>query len=507
MVGPVVGEVGGLTLEQLQSRLAFQIAHTRSPGATWGIEVVSVASGKTLFSTNANRLFIPASNTKLFTAALALDGLGSTQRVSTRLLAAGLPDADGRLKGGLWIRGEGDRTLSGRFQGGGWKGGIEPVVAAIRTAGVKRIEGDLIAFGAVFRGPPYGKGWNWDDLSGSDAPAVSALTFNNNCFRITLVPGAQSGQPAILRADPPWIVQSTPAGDPPLVSLVNHATTAMTNRETILQLDRPPGSHRVEVTGSIAADDGPETFDITVPSPPAYFLRAVREGLAAAGIEVAGRLRVPGEESESPGAEDGSGLIRPALQELAVVPSPPVSVRVREMMKSSDNLHAQLLLLCVGSRTRASKEGLPTETTDAAGLRAMDQFLARVGLRRTEYYFEEGSGLSRKNVITPHAVVQLLIEMNHHRAAKEWKESLPVGGVDGTLKSRFTGPPTNGNVRAKTGSLSHVAALSGYLTTVTGEPLAFSILVNQYIPDGQGSARREIDELVELLAEFHPRPE
>jgi D-alanyl-D-alanine carboxypeptidase/D-alanyl-D-alanine-endopeptidase (penicillin-binding protein 4) len=222
---------------------------------------------------------------------------------------------------------------------------------------------------------------------------------------------------------------------------------------------------------------------------------------------VTGRVRIPGEAPESPGVEEGSGVVRPVLQELAAVPSPPVSVRVREMMKASDNLHAQLLLLGVGSRTKALKEGLQDETTDAAGLRAMDQFLARVGLRRTEYFFEEGSGLSRKNVVTPHAVVQLLMHMNRHPSAKEWRDSLPVGGVDGTLKSRFTTAPTKGNVRAKTGSLRHVAALSGYVTTLTGEPLAFSILVNQYIPDGQGSARREIDELVQLLAGFQPRPE
>ena len=483
------------TLTELQSRLATRLAASRAPGAAWGIEVVSLTSGKVWFATNASRLFVPASNTKLFTGALALDQLGTNHQAITHLLTTAPLDGSGRLEGDLWVRGEGDSMLAGRYRGGGWKRGIQPVVEAVKKAGVKHIDGGLLAEVSAFRGPAVGSGWNWEDLSGSDAPAVSPLTFNNNCVRISVSPGAAVGRSATIRTDPPWATVSSSAGDPPLMVMASRVTTMETNRETGLHWEITPGSPRITVSGSISIDAGVEVNEVPVISPAAYFLRALREGLAAEGIEVAGRLRVPAEEPEW---DLGHGL--PVWRtELGTVVSPPLPVRLREMMKPSDNLHAQLLLLSVGAHARPAAGSLHAETTEAAGIRAMEGFLGGLGLRRTEFFLEEGSGLSRKNAVSPHAVVTLLTRMHRHPARREWIESLPVGGVDGSLKLRFTQAPLKGNVRAKTGSLQHVAALSGYVTTVAGEPLAFSILVNEFLGESGASARREIDSIVELL--------
>ena len=483
------------TVADLRERLSARLAASRAPGATWGVEVVSLASGKVWFATNASRLLVPASNTKLFTGALALDQLGPQFQAATHLLTTAPLDASGRLEGDLWIRGEGDSLLSGRFRGGGWKRGIEPVVDAVKKAGVTRIEGGLVAEVSAFRGPAVGSGWNWEDLSGSDAPGVSPLTFNNNCVRISLAPGNAVGRLATVRVDPPWAAVASGAGDAPLVVVSSRVTTVATNRETRLRWEVIPGFPRITVSGFIAMEGGVEVNDVPVVSPAAYFLRAVREGLMAEGIEVTGGVRVPAEE---PDWDPARGL--PAWRaELGTAMSPALPVRLREMMKPSDNLHAQLLLLTVGARARPAAGFPPADSSEAAGVRALTGFLTGMGLKRTEYFFEEGSGLSRKNAVTPHAVVTLLTHMHRHPAAREWIESLPIGGVDGSLKSRFTQPPLKGNVRAKTGSLQHVASLSGYVSTATGEPLAFSILVNEFIGEGGASARREIDALVELL--------
>jgi D-alanyl-D-alanine carboxypeptidase/D-alanyl-D-alanine-endopeptidase (penicillin-binding protein 4) len=232
-----------------------------------------------------------------------------------------------------------------------------------------------------------------------------------------------------------------------------------------------------------------------------------RDALLKAGIPVTGSLRVLGSRDPT-----SPGLARAPWKEIAAVPSPTVGELVREMMKPSQNLYAQLLWLTVGvesgSGVQKGLAGVPLETTEEAGARALDGVLSAAGIASTEVRLEEGSGLSRKNLITPQATVRLLNYMARHRYADAWKASLPVGGVDGTLRQRFTQPGLKGNVRAKTGSLRNVAALSGYLTNSVGEPLAFSIIANNAVPVGGGpSAREQTDALVEQLARSAVREE
>jgi D-alanyl-D-alanine carboxypeptidase/D-alanyl-D-alanine-endopeptidase (penicillin-binding protein 4) len=187
--------------------------------------------------------------------------------------------------------------------------------------------------------------------------------------------------------------------------------------------------------------------------------------------------------------------------ELVSLTSPPASEVVREMVKSSQNLYAQLLWLAAGA-AGSDGNGMPAMTTDDQAATALGGFLRANGFVVNDVLLEEGSGLSRRNLATPRSLVHLLRGMSQHRCRDAWRQSFPVGGVDGTLARRFTRPPTLGNVRAKTGTLRYTGALAGYLTNAVGTPLAFSIMANGFVPTGDGpTVRDEIDRWVEILAQ------
>ena len=486
----------------LAPQLTTKIAASRLAGATWGAKVISLDTGKTLFATNATRLLVPASCTKLFTCALALDRLGADHRLATSLRSRQAPGADGTLPGNLLVVGGGDPTFTARLHKGRWENALAPLVTALKDAGVRRIAGDLVCDAGAFRGPPYGSGWEWDALSTKYGPVVSALTFNDNVVHLTAGPAAAIGQPVRLVLTPAFAIATNQTDGTPLVMLTNSALTVAKPRETSLRFDRLPGSTQIEVAGEIPVGGERVGEDVSVPSPARYFGCALREALAQAGITVAGGVRV----AETPTDADGSG------RELAAIPSPSVGDLVRETLKPSQNLYAQLLLLATGAETerhpRDPEKSRPRAiTTEAAGLRALEDFLKTAAIPKGEVLLQEGSGMARANLVTANALVQLLTHMSRHRAAQAWFDALPIGGVDGTLKARFTTAPTKGNVRAKTGTLDGVSALAGYVITAAGEHLAFAILVNNYAATGSSTARIEEDALVSLLAALNVRSE
>lgn len=495
------------TLPELQRSLATKLETTRLSGAHWGVEIVSLNSGKTLFATNATKLFVPASNTKLFTAALALDRLGADHRLATTLRVRESPDTNGTLKGDLSVGGGGDPTFTARLHGGKWEDALRALVGAVQAAGIKRINGDLVCDESAFRGPPYGSGWNWDDLGEKYAPAVSALTFNDNTLRLVVYPGRTAGEDTRVQIEPGFVAATIRPNETPIVLLRNRARTGAATNSATLSILRMPGSTELEIEGQLPAGGEAVSEEMSAPEPARYFGTALREALRKNGVAISGRVRVlTGRDRAENSINDAAWNI------VATVPSPTLGELVRETLKPSQNLYAQLLLLAVGAETERyprDKE-LPwprAATTEAAGLRALTMLLDEVGIAKGEAMFQEGSGLARGNLVTPDAVVRLLVFMNRHRWAQEWRDALPVGGVDGTLKARFTSGPARGNVHAKTGTLSGVCALSGYLSTAAGEPTAFSILVNNFGPGSAAEARAATDTLVELLAAFGGRSE
>ncbi len=475
---------GPPTLEAWRDQLLKRATEPRFAQAHWGIHVVSLETGRTLFSANGDKLFIPASTTKLFTGALALDRLGPDFRIRTSVYAAASPDRHGVLKGDLVLFGRGDPSFNVASAGGDLDQALKRLVEPLKATGVKVVTGDLVADESFFRGSHVGSGWEHDDLHWYYGAEASALGLNDNAVDVVIRPASRAG----LLAEA-FLFPSTR-----YLSLSNTVRTGPAGAVTRTEVQREKSSKRIGVRGSIAADSRPVTESISVPDPTAWFAWEFRHALERQGITVRGQTRVRDAEE----AQDGTNRVDAAV-ELAGTWSAPLSQLLPRMMKPSQNLQAQLWLLQVGAAQAPSGER--NSTSEAAGAQAMAAFVADMGIAAAEVRIHEGSGLSRHNLVTPRALTTLLEVMRRGPHAQVWLDSLPVAGVDGTLRSRMRGTPAERNVRAKTGSLSTVATLAGYLTTAAGEPVVFAFMLNHYAPGSQERLpRAELDDLAVLLA-------
>jgi D-alanyl-D-alanine carboxypeptidase/D-alanyl-D-alanine-endopeptidase (penicillin-binding protein 4) len=479
------------TVESLQSRITAVVAHPRYGSAAWGIKIVSLDTGKLIFAHNAEKYFSPASNAKLYTGALALARLGPDFRIRTSLYSAARPDATGTLKGDLLIYGRGDPTMAARLYGGNYAAGLEPLVERVAASGVRHVEGDLLADDSYFKGPPFGSGWQWDDLQAYYGAEVSALTINDNSLDLFVKPGARAGIPCQVTTGP---VTS-------YVTIMNRTQTGPKGSESRISIYRPVGENIIYVSGRLPIDAAGPGYQgsVAVHNPAGLFAALFKDALARRGITVKGRARVIDWKYREVTPVDFSKLI-----ELGFVESLPAKDIIREMMKPSQNLYAQLLLLQVGAARAYAAEAIETRaSTETIGLNAMTEFLSEVGVKKGDVLLEEGSGLSRADLITPNATVDLLKFMRGHKWADDYQASLPVAGVDGTLQNRMKGTVAAGNLRAKTGTLRYVNTLSGYVTTAAGERLAFSIMLNNYYNSDRGvSPREDIDSIAVMLAGF-----
>ena len=481
------GEPPASTLADLQNNLSAHISQPRFDAATWGVKVVSLDSGRTLFQNNPQKLFSPASNSKLYTVALGLDRLGSDFRIKTSLYATSKPTRSGVLKGDLILYGRGDPTINARIHSNDIFQALEPLVVGLTNAGIKRIDGNLVADESFFRGKPWGSGWAWDDLEYYYGAEISALTINDNTLLLHLKPGATVGSPCVLSLEPPL----------PMVRLENQTRTTAAGTRKDISLFRPLEDNIVYVSGEIPSGEPAYTEDVTMREPARMFLWFFKEALARHGIKIRGKLQVPGPFNPAAKTKAPSNCI-----ELGSLDSLPMREIAREIMKPSQNLYTDLLLAQVGEKTRSSDTPADT-TSEALGIRELNKFLREIGIRKGDVLFEEGSGLSRNNLTTPNATVGLLQFMSRHKCADAYRDALPIAGVDGTLRRRMKDTAAAGNVRAKTGTLRWANSLSGYVTTAAGEHLAFSFMLNRYQnPDSKSSARNDLDELAIMLAEY-----
>jgi D-alanyl-D-alanine carboxypeptidase/D-alanyl-D-alanine-endopeptidase (penicillin-binding protein 4) len=472
----------------LQQRLTEHVTQPRFAAATFGVKVVSLDTGKTLFAHDAEKLFSPASNCKLFTMALALDRLGGDYRIPTSLYATARPDHRGKLKSDLIVYGRGDPTFNARLNGGDIYRALQPLVAALTNAGIRRITGDLVGDESFLRGPPYGSGWAWDDLNYYYGAEISALSINDNTLRVVVSPGPSNGAPCQLQLSPAtrYVVLS-------------NRTQTVTNGRRDLTFFRPIEQNVVYVTGQLPLGSTNYSDDITIHNPAGLFVRFLKEALERNGVKVEGKTRTINWLDRQTRPLNTNQLI-----ELGAITSLPLRDLVREVQKPSQNLYTDLVLAHIGSL----QGGTPTQTSEDLGIRELQKFLAKAGVRRGDVSFEEGSGLSRNNLATPNATVALLQFMSRHPEAAAYRDALPIAGVDGTLRNRMKNTPAAGNVRAKTGTLRWANSLSGYVTTATGERLAFCAMLNRYAPpDAEPGARTELDKIAVLLAEFAGRTE
>jgi serine-type D-Ala-D-Ala carboxypeptidase/endopeptidase (penicillin-binding protein 4) len=493
------------SLSELQTRLATLMNEPRFAAATWGVKVVSLESKKTVFEHDAGKLFSPASNCKLYTMALALDQLGGDYRIKTSLYSTAKPDKRGTLKGDLIVYGRGDPTINARLNRGDIYRALQPLVTALTNAGVRSISGDLVGDESFITGSPYGSGWAWDDVNYYYGAEISALTINDNTLRVSVQPGGKVGEPCQLSIAP----------NTSYIVLSNRTQTTAPGGKRDVNFFRPGEQNVIYVTGKLPLGETNYSDEVTMHDPARLFVTFLKEALQRNGIKVGGNVRTVNWLSPQAKAIDLSKWV-----ELGGVESLPMRNINREVQKPSQNLYTDLMLAHVGElarqrdsiRINVSDTNNQTETvigrtsSEDLGVRELDKFLKKIGVKRGDVEFEEGSGLSRNNLVTPNATVTLLEYMSRHVEAESYLRALPLAGEDGSLKFRMKNTRAEKNVHAKTGTLRWANALSGYVTTAAGERLAFSLMLNRYqAPDAKYAARNELDRIAVMLAEFSVR--
>lgn len=474
------------TVEELRRRIDEVINQPRYSGAMWGVKIVSQDTGATWYSANPNKLFSPASNSKLYTMALALDRLGADYRIKTSIYAASRPDEAGVIKGDVVIFGRGDPTISAEYHGS-ISNALEPFVNALVGAGVKRIEGDLIGDDSFFRGAHFGSGWDWGDLENDYAAEISALTLNSNVVHLVIKPGETVGADAGVSIIP----------ETDYITVSGHVKTVAKGKTRNIDMNHPMVQNLVHVSGEIAIGEGADIEDVTVHEPAGLFASVLKSQLVSRGIAVTGKATSAGWMERQTKPFNTAEWV-----ELGAVESQPFRKIIASVQKPSQNLYTDMMLEHVGSISETSAG----QTSERRGIAELNKFLVKAGIKRDETIFDEGSGLSRENLTTPNATVTLLGYMSHRPDFAVYYDALPIAGVDGTLRNRFKGTPVAGNLHAKTGTLHWANSLSGYMTNAAGEHLVISMMLNRYQnPDSGRSKTRDMDTIVEMLAgtRFH----
>jgi serine-type D-Ala-D-Ala carboxypeptidase/endopeptidase (penicillin-binding protein 4) len=472
------------TLAELQSQIRGVLSRPALTRAQVGVKIVALDADKIVFEQNAEKYFMPASNMKSFTIAAALDRLSPNFRFVTSVFALALPDASGTIRGDLMVYGRGNPLFSTNPQDGAAVSTLEELASKIAASGVRRIEGNLVGDDSYFAGDAIPPSWEWDDLQWYYGAEVSALSLNDNAVDLKIAPGGSAGAPCV--------VSILPANT--VVAVVNTCqTTANGKRE--IQVTKRLGANIVEIGGTMPRGDNGYTGYVSVTRPAHFFVEILKNALALKGVVVAGQARAVDLKTRS-----GAPFDINALTEITRHESPPLSLVAARTMKPSQNLYTEMILRALGETTGDKTN--PKQTSAERGALVVQKFLAEAGVSPNSVVQWDGSGLSRHNLITPSAAARLYAFMDKHRYSSSWRESLTVAGVDGTLQNRFKGTAAAMNVRGKTGTIDQVSALTAYVTTASGERLAFSIIVNN-LPGGSAAQRAVIDDIVLALASFN----
>ena len=489
------------TVEELRARIEEITRRPELAPSQFAIEIASLDTGRILFEQNAEKLMVPASNMKMYTIATALARLTPAYRYRTSVYAAARPDTSGTVRGDLIVYGRGDPSFAARFNNGDYFRAIDELAASIAAAGVRRIEGNLVGDESYFTGEPLGSSWEWDDLQWWYGAEVSALSINDNSLDLNIRPGTQTGAPSVVTTGPetPLVAIITGASTAPaaLFTIQNNATTAPRGSPRTLRIHRAVGQNILVISGQVPLGDSGFSGSVSIPRPAQFFVSMLRASLAAREIQITGRPI-----TVDAAARAGAPLNLNSLVEIASRQSPPLSEIAAQAMKPSHNLYTELMLRTVGRV--APPPGRPDRTSAEAGLEAVRAFLGEAGADTSRLTLVDGSGLSRQNLITAHSTIRLLTYLNRHAIADTFRATLPIAGVDGTLRSRMRGTRAEGNARAKTGTLQNVSALSGYVTSAAGERLAFSLIINHF-PEAGAQRTGHIDAIVTLLASFAGR--
>ena len=450
------GAAGDSTRAALRQYIDSLVDGPEFRSANWGLLVVDPGRGDTLYSRNADKLFMPASNMKLLTGAAALVQLGPDYRWTTTLLQRGVV-RDSALLGDLVVRGNGDPSISAHMQKGDALAPLRSLADSLRARGVSRVHGRLVAAPSPFTDAPLGYGWSWSDLDESYSAGIDALYFNEGFTEVVVRGGTHTGDPvrATTRPATTFPALIVRARTVARLSSSSSAADSAAARDGIM-VSQDSSRTGVLVAGAIAEGDS-AVVEITFRDQQAAYLLALREALASRGIVV--------DEARS----DTTARMSP----IATLQSPTLREVLPFFEKPSQNQIGELLLKTLAlAKTGAGR-------ADSGSMVVARQIMAW-GAEKDGFAIHDGSGLSRHDYVSPRTLVHVLAAMQRQPEFAIFYDALPIAGVDGTIGSRMKGTPAAGNVHAKTGTLDKARSLSGYVTTADGRVLVFSALCNNY---------------------------
>jgi D-alanyl-D-alanine carboxypeptidase/D-alanyl-D-alanine-endopeptidase (penicillin-binding protein 4) len=471
-------------LDEPTGKLGYEIAQrfddSLFENAHWGVLIRSLKTGETIYSRNEKKMFMPASNMKLFTSSAASVVLTPDYQYVTRLATNG-SIKDSVLLGDLIIIGSGDPTISGRFDSGNVTIAFKQWADTLRTKGIKRVAGNIIGDDNCFDDEYYGAGWSADYETDYYAAQISGLCFNDNCVDITLVPSATIGDVCSVSVVP----------DTRYVTIINKTVTAAeTDSANEIWFERKRGTNNIYIYGTMSQGKKPWIESVTVENPTLYTAAVLKEVLEANGITVSGAA------ADGDDFQDTISYANATV--LTSFTSKPYSEIIRVINKPSHNMYTEQIFRTMGKE----KTGVGSMRSGRA---AAYPVLAQWGVDTVRLRYADGSGLSRQDLITPSDIVSILTGMSKESMFPVFYESLPIAGVDGTIRRRMKGTSAEGNVHAKTGSIGYVRSLSGYVTSKDGEMFVFSMIANHYtVPTPL--AEKIQDSICVKLAEFSRNP-
>ena len=487
--------------KKFTARLETILSGEQTAKGEWGLLIMDAKNGEILFAQNADRYFVPASNMKLFTTALALATLGPEYRFRTTLEAKETVPADGKLDGSLYFVGRGDPNLSNRkfpFDGKEeFDGPPEKIVMELAdqliAAGVKEISGDVVGDDSYFPRERYAGGWEIDDMVWEYGAPVSAIIVDDNTTALTLTPGEGAGAP----------VQAEVAPATPDFRVNNLVTTSAAEVKSDLTLKREPGSNVVTVLGTLPAKSKPRKLLLAVQEPALHAAAMLKRLLEERGVKVDGVARA---QSSAADAADAQNRVT-----LATHTSVPLGDAIKLVNKISQNLHTESLLrtsaqeACLHPAAGSAVQNCSALTSeDYAAFAA--KFYAEAGIAAGDVVQSDGSGLSRHDLATPRAFVALLQYAAKQTWFSEFYNSLPVAGLDGTLEDRLKNSSATMRIHAKSGSLEHVRTRSGYAELPNGRRLIFSFMSNNMGSKGH-EATDALDAMsAAMIDEFSAEP-
>jgi D-alanyl-D-alanine carboxypeptidase/D-alanyl-D-alanine-endopeptidase (penicillin-binding protein 4) len=469
LVNPAPGGVPWTASEvaRLQHAIRRILSSPALRGAQVGLLAQDTVRGTLLYSQNADQEFMPASNFKLLVGSAALQRLGPSFTFITNV-ASDTPTQNGEITGNLYLHGGGDAHLSAKD--------LDDAATALAAQGIKRVDGALITDATRYDSQRYGYGWSWDDLPYYYAPVVSALELEDGTVHMTFAPASQAGALATLRV---WPQSST-------YTIDNELVTGPAGSKDTSDIARPWNKPQtIEITGGYPLG-AKESGDVNpaVPDPESYAGDVFARALAAHGITVTGGVR----DGKMPGtatllwSHDSEKM--PAL--------------LQQFWYPSDNLMGELFLKELG----VAQAGEPG--TDDHGIVLEQAYLRSIGINPNTVTIADGSGLSQYDRITPRDLLTILQADWNGPNRQIVLDALPVAGVRGTLEHSYLGTAAERTVFAKTGSISHVRTISGFIRTRTHGPITFSLLINQWmgeqLPNGPEALAKVRGDLLAHLA-------